>query len=292
MNILFDYHINFLSDSENRTKLPFSLFGMTQQGLSHESHSIGNQDAACIYVGKKLIIGAVSDGCTSGENLNGMSSNQIGAHIMSYLAVRTARKLILKKQISIDLVIEPFQQSMIHDLKRTVNSINPWKFEKMEILKNFFSATIIIFVITQESYILLSCGDGDAFVNAERIELTSSGGKYFANNLFDLKFDSSTGYLINQEYRIKCLQIGETKNLNNILISTDGFLDRDVEEDPSFRNFFFKEKGHNEKNGFVDRKREFRTNFLENISETKNGRLWPLDDATFISVKHINKINS
>jgi hypothetical protein len=292
MTILFDYHINFLSDSENRTKLPFSVFGMTQQGLSHESHSIGNQDAASIYVGKNLIIGAVSDGCTSGENLNGMSSNQIGAHIMSYLAVRTARKLILKKQIGIDLVVEPFQQSMIHDLKRTVNSINPWKFEKTEILKNFFSATIILFIITQNSYILLSCGDGDAFVNAERIELTSSGGKYFTNNLFDLKFDSSAGYLINPEFQIKCLQKGETKNLNNILISTDGFLDSDVEEDSSFRNFFFSGKVHHEKNGFVDRKTEFRTNFLENISETKNGRLWPLDDATFISIQRINKLNS
>jgi len=292
MTILFDYHINFISDSENRTKLPFSVFGMTQQGLSHESHSIGNQDAACIYVGRNLIIGAVSDGCTSGENLNGMSSNQVGAHIMSYLAVRTARKLILKKQISTEFLDEPFQQSMLHDLRRSVNSINPWKSEKTEILKNFFSATIILFVITQNNYIILSCGDGDAFVNDEKIELTSSGGRYFSNNLFDLKFDNSAGYLINPEYRIKCLQKGETKNLRNILISTDGFLDSDVEEDSSFKNFFFNRINNCEKNGFVDRKSEFRTKFLENISETKNGRLWPLDDATFISVQRINKINS
>src|SRR5436189_4637882 len=105
MTILFDYHINFLSDTENGTKLPFSVFGLTQQGLSHESHSIGNQDAACVYVGKNLLVGAVADGCTSGKNLDGMSSNQVGAHIISYLAVRTARKLIFKKHTPVDEIL-------------------------------------------------------------------------------------------------------------------------------------------------------------------------------------------
>jgi hypothetical protein len=292
MTILFDYHINFLSDSENRTKLPFSVFGMTQQGLSHESHSIGNQDAGCVYVGRNLIVGAVADGCTSGKNLNGMSSNQVGAHIMSYLAVRAARKLILKKHISIESFVSPFQQSLINDLRRTVNSLNPWKFEREEIIKNFFSATIILFIITQNDYILLSCGDGDAFVNAERKELTSAGGKYFANNLKDLKFDSENGYLLDPAYQIKCLNKGVTESLNNLLISTDGFIDSDVEEDNSFKNFFFGENNHIEKSGFADRKFEFRKNVLESISETKNGRLYPLDDATFISLKRINQLNS
>jgi len=292
MTILFDYHINFLSDSENRTRLPFSVFGMTQQGLSHENHSIGNQDAGCVYVGKNLIIGAVSDGCTSGKNLNGMSSNQVGAHITSYLAVRAARKLILKKHIRIEKFISPFQQTLLNDLRKTVNSLNPWKFERDEILKNFFSATIILFIVTQEDFIVLSCGDGDVFINGERKELTSSGGKYFASNLYNLEFDSEHGYLINPSYQIQCLQKGATKSLNNLLISTDGFIDGDVEEDISFNKFFFKQNYEYERNGFVDRKAEFRTNVLESISETKNGRLYPLDDATFISLQRTNQLNS
>ena len=292
MTILFDYHINFLSDTENRTKLPFSVFGMTQQGLSHESHSIGNQDAGCVYVGKNLIVGAVADGCTSGKNLNGMSSNQVGAHIMSYLAVRAARKLILKKHITTDKFVSPFQQTLLNDLRRTVNSLNPWKFEREEVLKNFFSATIILFIVTQNDYILLFCGDGDAFINGQKRELTSSGGKYFANNLHDLKFDSDNGYLINPNFQIHCLHSGATSSLNNILISTDGFIDTDIEEDAAFNSFFFTERVKGEKTGFVDRMKDFRTNVLESISETKNGRLYPLDDATFISLQRINQINS
>lgn len=292
MTILFDYHINFLSDSENKTKLPFSVFGLTQQGLSHESHSIGNQDAGCVYVGRNLIIGAVADGCTSGNNLNGMSSNQVGAHIMSYLAVRAARKLILKKHIRTENFASPFQQTLLSDLRKTVNALNPWKFEREEILKNFFSATVILFVITPNDYILLSCGDGDAYVNGEKIELTNAGGKYFANNLHDLKFDSEKGYLINPSYQIQTLKTGATSSLNNIFISTDGFIDNDVEADSTFRNFFFDETTASDKTGFVDRKSAFRRNVIESISEAKNGRLYPLDDATFISIQRAYQLNS
>ncbi len=291
MAILFDYHINFLSDSENRTKLPFSVFGLTQQGLSHESHSIGNQDAGCIYIGKNLLVGAVADGCTSGKNLNGMSSNQVGAHIISYLAVRTARKLILKKHTAIGELLNPFQQSLINDLRKSLNALHPWKFERIEILKNFFSSTIILFIITQTDYIVLACGDGDIYINAGKKELTSSGGKYFANNLHDLKFNSDSGYSINPAYQVNCIQRGETKDLDNLLISTDGFVDSDIEEGNSFSHFFFNPENKDSKSGFVDRKSEFRTNFLNRVTETKNGRLWPLDDATFISIKRINSIN-
>lgn len=291
MTILFDYHINFLSDSDNITKLQYSVFSMTQQGLSHQSCSIGNQDAGCIYLGKNLIVGAVADGCTSGKNLDGMSSNQVGAHITSYLSVRAARKLILKNQIDVENLLNPFQQSLIKDLKRTLNSLNPWKYEKEEILKNFFSSTLIIFIITQNKYIVLSCGDGVAFINGEKKELSSSGGKYFANNLFGLKFNPDIGYLINPSFQFNCIQMGATSDLTNLLIATDGFIDNDVEEDISFKQFFFNKK-NNLKAGFVDRKVEFRTNFLESITESKNGRMWPLDDATFISIIRNNQINS
>ncbi len=235
MTILFDYHINFLSDSDNRTKLQYSVFGMTQQGLSHQSYSIGNQDAGCIYVGKNLIVGAVADGCTSGKNLNGMSSNQVGAHITSYLSVRILRKLILKNQIEVEYLLNPFQQSLIRGLKRTLNSLNPWKYEKEEIIKNFFSSTLIVFVITQNKYIVLSCGYGVVFINGEKKELTSSGGKYFANNLFGLKFNLDDGYLIKPSLQFKCIQIGAISNLTNLLIATDGFIDNDVEEDNGFK---------------------------------------------------------
>ncbi|MCZ7603057.1 MAG: protein phosphatase 2C domain-containing protein [Melioribacteraceae bacterium] len=290
MQMLFEYNVSYFSDSNNHTKLPFSIFGMTQQGLSHRGQNIGNQDAACIYIGKNAIIGAIADGCTSGKNLNGMSSNQVGANIISYLSVRVARKLLLKNNIPFESFIPPFQQTLIDHLKRALNALGPWKQEKREIINNFFSATIITLIITKERYLVLYCGDGNAFINGEGKDLKQQGGKYFASNLFDLIYTKS-GYSINPNYQIRCLQKGNTKILNSILISTDGFIDSDVVTANHFSNFFFSPNGTIIKNGFVDRKKEFRINLLEEISAIKNGRVWPTDDATFISLNRVNQFS-
>jgi hypothetical protein len=288
--MLFEYNINYLSDSNNQTILPFSIFGMTQQGLSHKGQNIGNQDAACIYIGKNAIIGAVADGCSSGKNINGMSSNQVGANIISYLAVRVARKLLLKNNISFDNIIPPFQQTLIGHFKKTLNALRPWKQERSDIIANLLSATIITLIITKERYLILYCGDGNAFINGEGKDLKHQGGRYFANNLFDLIYTKS-GYLINPDYEIRCLQKGDTKNLNSILISTDGFIDNDIVAAKHFPNFFFSPNGTITKNGFVDRRKEFRINLLDEISAIKNGRMWPTDDATFISLNRVNQFS-
>lgn len=285
MPILFDYHINYLSDTNNQTKLPFSVFAMTQQGLLHQSQSIGNQDAACVYVGKNVMMGAVADGCTSGANLNGKSSNQVGAHLMSYLAVRVARKLIQKNHIPLEDFIPPFQQALIGHFKKIMNAINPWKNERNEIIKNLFASTLITFIITQDQFLILNCGDGDIFINEEKQRLQHQSGRYFANNLIDLKFNQDTGYSINPDFQINCLKIGNSIDLNNLLIATDGLIDDDITDTPGFNHFFFHPSKIVMKPGFTDRKTEFRKNLLDEIATSKNGRLWPLDDATFISLK-------
>ncbi|MBX3008045.1 MAG: protein phosphatase 2C domain-containing protein [Melioribacteraceae bacterium] len=288
MQILFDYSVNYLSDSNHQTKLPFSIFGMTQQGLSHKGQNIGNQDAACIFVGQNAIIGAIADGCTSGKNLNGKSSNQVGANIISYLAVSIARKLLMKNHISFDNFMSPFQQYLIDHLKKSLNALHPWKQEKNEVISNYFSATIITIVITKKKYLILYSGDGNVFINGEKKELKHQSGKYFTNNLFDLKYTKS-GYIINPDYQIRCLQKGNSNHLNSILISTDGFIDDDVVAAENFPNFFFNPNGIINKNGFIDRRKDFRINLLEEITTSKNGRMWPADDATFISLNRINK---
>jgi len=285
MSLLFDYHINFLSDTNNKTEVPFSVFAMTQQGLSHQSQSLGNQDAVCVYVGKNVIIGAVADGCTSGNNLNGKSSNQVGAHLMSYLSVRVARKLILKNHLSLEEIVIPFQQSLISHLKKTLNALSPWKNERTEIIRNFFASTLIILVVTKEQYIIFYCGDGDVFINAEKKHLHNQSGKYFANNLVDLKFNHQSGYFINPEFQFNCLQKGNSLELNNLIVATDGFIDSDVTETPEFNRFFFQQNGTKSNNGFIDKRTDFRRNLLESISAAKNGKIWPADDATFISLK-------
>ncbi len=287
MAFLFDYHINYFSDSENKTNIPFSVFGMSQQGLSHVGSSIGNQDAGNIYVGRNIIIGAVADGCSSGNNLNGKSSNQVGANITSYLTVRLVRKLLLKNHHPFSSIINELEKSLVHHYKKVLNAINPWKFEKNRVITNFLASTFILFIVTQDEYIVLSCGDGDVFINGDYKNLAQAGGEYFSNNLIHenvVVFGSQSSPL---NIEIHCIEHGQTKDLQSIFISTDGFLDRDIKESLDFSEFFFQVDQNILKAGVNDLKADFRKNLLDKILEEKDGRLWPLDDATFISLKRI-----
>ena len=288
--MVFDYHINYYSDSENRTNLPFGVFGMSQQGFSHIGNSIGNQDAGTVYLGRNIIIGSVADGCTSGNNLNGKSSNQVGASIISYLTVRLARKLILKKQISLDQLHRAMEKSLMSQVRKISSELNPWKFERNRIITNFLTSTFILFVVTAEEYLVLNCGDGNAFVNGNSINLGGFSGLYFSANL--IKEDSN--YFDNMKSGLKapinCLAQGNTKDLQSLLIATDGFIDSDLLSLTDFSEFFFQPfSDFKYKSGINDLKFHFRNTVVSGALEVKQNRLWPLDDATFISIKRVNQ---
>ena len=287
MAMLFDYHINYLSDSNNRTNLPFSLFGLTQQGISHEASSIGNQDAGSVFLGKNIIVGVVSDGCTTGTNLNGKSSNQIGANITSYLVCRVIRKLLIKNKRPLDGLEREIEIALFGHYKKIINSINPWKFERDSLINNFFTSTFIAVVIYKDEYALFHCGDGNVIINNINYLLESNSGDYFSNNLL---LNQTPKKDVKIEVKIRKLVHEKTKNLNSIFISTDGFIDdNDIEIDEHFSNFLKGSADFPKSNGFVDFKSGFRAKVIDSIVRQKQGRIWPYDDATFIYFKKINQ---
>ena len=290
MEHLFEYQINYYSDSKNNTILPYSLFGLTQQGQAHQSMSIGNQDAGSIYIGKKIIIGVVADGCTSGFNLNGKSSNQVGAQLGSYLTVRILRKLILKKHtpLSKELLLS-FEQELLINYKKLLNTLNPWQNEKDFVVKNLFLTTLTFFIVTDKEYLIANCGDSDIIINGLYKNLTSDGGKYFASNLKYSQRLENGKLSLEPNLRFNQIDQGYTSDLNNIFISTDGFLDSDIISCSAFQDFFINDSINENTLGFIDRKTEFRREFLGQVQEMKDGRIWPYDDATFISLRRIFK---
>lgn len=281
-DLLFEYQVNYLSESKNHTELPFSVFSMTQQGLDHKNNSLGNQDAACIYINKALMIGAVADGCTGGWNLDGKSSNQVGAQIGSFLTVRIIRKLLLKNHLPLNELLAPFEKQLIREFKKILNALKPWKSEKEIIVHNFLSSSILFFIITDSKYLVAHCGDGSFMINDVCKDLGDSSGYYFASlmnrHVYQINYEGDTSLFF------KIADIGNTSDLKSMFISTDGFLDNDIREHSRFRDFFCG-CDHDGNNGFVDKKKIFRTKFIPEIMTMKNGRVWPQDDATFISVK-------
>ncbi len=286
MALLFDYHINYLSDSKNKTSLPFSLFGLTQQGISHQTASIGNQDAGSVFLGKNIIIGVVADGCTSGTNLNGKSSNQIGANITSYLVCRIVRKLLIKNKKPLKDLEQQIEIALLNHYKKILYAISPWKIERTGLINNFFTSTFIAVVIYKDEYALFHCGDGNAIVNNKNSQLESSSGEYFSNNLL---LDSNRKKEVNLKIKIKKLVHEKTTDLNSIFISTDGFIDdNDVELDDQFNMFLKGSSDFPNTSGFVDFKRGFRANVVSSIVQRKENRIWPIDDATFLYFKKLN----
>jgi len=287
MAILFDYHINFLSDSGNETELPFNVFGLTQQGVSHFAGSIGNQDAGSVFVGKRIIIGVVADGCTSGTNVDGKSSNQVGANITSYLVCRIIRKLLIKKGCTLDELSDSIERELHNHYRKILNAINPWQFERNKLINNLFTSTFIAFVVYKDKYAVYNCGDGNLYINGKEISLKYESGRYFSNNLinFPKLIDETDDISKNAYVKVNCLAYSEIDYLNTLLICTDGFIDTDVSNNKSFSDFFFADDNNkSSKKGFVDQKTRFR-NVATSILEEKEGRIWPFDDATFISLK-------
>lgn len=279
----FEYNVDFLTDSDNSTGLSFSVFGMSQEGLMHKESSIGNQDSASIYIGKRLLVGTIADGCTSGTNLNGHSFNQVGAYFLSFLGVRIARRIVLKNKVSLAGFPLEFERLINYRLARTINAVHPWKFERKQFLNNLMSSTLTVFVITEKYYVILNCGDGDVFINGNRMTVTSSSGKYLSNNFVEFNSGDEEALV-----SMKIVGSGNTKNLDSLLIATDGLLDTDVLETPEFGSFFFDSKIVGLKNGFQDRRREFQKRVVKEVLKKKEGRDWPTDDATFISVIRTN----
>jgi hypothetical protein len=291
MAVLFDYQINYYSDSKNETIIPFTVFALTQQGLEHQHLNIGNQDSGSLYVGRKYIIGAVADGCTGGVNINKKSVNQVGAFISSYLAIRICRKLLVKRRMKLDeYFLTVFEQEFLLNYKRLLNSLNPWQIEKELVIRNFLLSTLTFFVVTDDDYLVAHCGDGDVIINNIPKSLNGQGGNYFALNLWDTKRNESGNYSINPKYCFHLIEKNKTTALKNIFISTDGFLDAEITETPLFNKFFFNEFTQNNSNCFKDRRTEFRRDFLTPLLQLKRNEIWPHDDATFISLTRYNKI--
>jgi hypothetical protein len=281
-DFLFDYQVYCNSDSNFETDVPFSVFALSQQGSDHQARSLGNQDACSVYIGKSAIVGAVADGCSTGQNLNGLSYNQVGAHLGSYLATRIVRKLVLKHQLAPQEIKPKFEAELLKAYKRMLRVFSPWKSEKTDVLLNFFSSTIIFFVLTKDSYAVYRVGDGDVYLNGELKEGDHTG--YFTNALIEPKLLGNNDLHINPQYSLESVGEGEISNLESLFICSDGFSRQMIAGNKRLQRFFF--ESHQSKSGFWDRRSEFRRELQEVLKDQSHDN-WPTDDATFISVTQV-----
>ena len=269
-----------LKNTETETKLPFSIGGVSRQGFEHIRCGISNQDAINFKVDDNFIVAVLCDGCTSHDEsfITDYSSNEVGSKLMAELIANFCFEDIKPRKNRIK--IEPFLRRLnteIHQrLKRLMKFFLVKGEHQLPFLFNMMPSTVIITVIREKDYFVFHCGDGIVGVNEKTYDLNSDSGAYLTN-AFDPDFIPNTPLL-------KLVTSGNTQDLNQIYMATDGFNHSDILKSKFFESVYGKQDYP--LTGFIDLIPEFHLEIIEPYYQAnQNIRQWPIDDASLIMLR-------
>jgi serine/threonine protein phosphatase PrpC len=303
---------HIINHQKGTTQLPFSVAGLTQQGVVHMDDNINNQDSIGILTEENFIAGIVCDGCTGthAELKRSSSNNEVGAKLIAYLSMKILKKILSENVLSSESVISEFTKRIIDSVNSIVNLFCEDEKEKELFIADFLTTTVIGFFVNQNKYVIFHSGDGIIVLNGDIDFLTDDSGSYFVSSLLEsnknkiVKMSVEDGETNEQEIRgkekyetgqkFKVFAEGETDKLTSLFLATDGFYDFIDNYTELFLNFInipdrLKLEGFNPH--FV---REFRKKFVWNKKIKEHIELKNLfnDDASFIFLKRMKDDNA
>jgi len=269
-----DFNSKFVTLYDNGTTLPFTAGGVTQDGENKGRGARNNQDAACLLINNGMIIAVVCDGCggASPYGLNRYSFNETGAQLLAAISLEETRKLI-EAGANADTIVERLEISLTDKLEKLLELLGGGR---ERYLLEMLCATILVGVVTNDYWCLLHCGDGLIGYNGSVQDLGDYSGVYLANKLMDK----------NSQSLFHVAASGDTKDLLNILVASDGVLDLTGEggslvtmlNTPDNRAYPY---GYDGKMGFT---REFR----RRVGRKTAARGDSHDDRTLIMIRRVN----
>lgn len=285
---LFAHHFINFKKGCNHTELPFVLGGASQQGFVHRPDNINNQDAVSISIDNDIVAGIICDGCTSthDELQDPCSNNEVGSKLTSRIFITEIHKVTKEKDIeNSDLFIKELSENVLQRLQQLVTTFCDEIDDKDLFIWDFLMTTIIGFVVTKDKYIIFSSGDGIIGINDD-IKILEDTGIYFGEKLLHMCCPGK--YSMNNNCDLKIIDSGETANINNIFLATDGFC-RLVENNQDVILNFINKNPEATTNGFYNIIQEFRQNILSNdeIKYDTAVRAWPQDDASFLLLRKV-----
>ncbi|OQX24000.1 MAG: hypothetical protein BWK80_23110 [Desulfobacteraceae bacterium IS3] len=269
------------------TQLPFSVAGLTQQGVVHMDDNINNQDAIGILTEENFIAGIVCDGCTGthAELKRGSSNNEVGAKLITYLSMKLLKKIVSEGELSGEAVINEFSKRIVDSINSIVKLFCEDEKEKELFIADFLTATIVGFFVNQNKYVIFHSGDGIIILNEDIYSLNDDSGSYFVSSVLGKNGDDKI---------FKVFAEGETDKLTSLFLATDGFSDFMDNYREVFLKFVntpvhLKRKGFNP--NFV---RDFRKQVVwdRQIKERIELKNWFKDDSSFIFLKRIKDDNA
>lgn len=194
-------------------------YGATVPGHKHIKELRNNQDGYSIMRSDDLIIGVITDGCTTSKKY---SNNEVGAKLFPSLITKVIADRIADNEESI--ITERFWHLVSQDVLTKIGTIAdmlPGK--KSDIIKDYLLFTIVGFAVYENKVILFNCGDGVYGVNNNLQIIKPSSTElqpYLAYQLTSL----DDTYLLTY-CKIKILKIVELEELQSLIIATDGLVD-------------------------------------------------------------------
>lgn len=222
----FDYRMTHSSLSGNGEMFPFAATTAAARNPRYDKENRNNQDAVGVCIAPGVIAGIVCDGCGSTHptiEQHSVSSNEVGAKLACSLMLHEVERAFARKKIfSAPELVERFSRSLQSSFKTTVKAFCGRDESKAEkFIFDFLMTTVVGFIVTKEQFVVFHSGDGVIAVNGEFDVLDREAGSYFGNDLLSVCCPSgfpkpATGSAL------KVYASGEAKNLQSILVATDG----------------------------------------------------------------------
>lgn len=222
----FDYRMTHSAMSRNGEAFPFATTTAAARNPRYDKENRNNQDAVGVCIAPGFVAGVVCDGCGSTHptiEQHSVSSNEVGAKLACSLILHEVeRAFARKKTFSAPELVERFSRSLQRSFKTTVRAFcgrDELKAEKF--IFDFLMTTVVGFIVTREQFVVFHSGDGVIAVDGEFKVLDCEAGSYFSNDL--LSICCPTGFpKAATGSPLKVYASGEAKNLQSILVATDG----------------------------------------------------------------------
>ncbi|MDD2899048.1 MAG: protein phosphatase 2C domain-containing protein [Desulfuromonadaceae bacterium] len=222
---MHNFKSRFVLLNADSTTLPFTIGSVTQHGF-HEP--IGNnQDAVGLGIYESNIIAVVCDGCAgaSPHGLNNVSFNECGSQLLTILATQAIQRLLslgftpgtdMIAKLELDLKEKYFQLVSL--------LVGKDSFLREHVLFELLMSTIVGAVIGPERWCVFHGGDGVVIVNGKYHDINGSppdghSGEYLANSILLKERGNQPDNVLH------ILNEGDSSNLNNLLLGSDGMLD-------------------------------------------------------------------
>jgi serine/threonine protein phosphatase PrpC len=194
----------------------WTLNSATIIGRDHELSKKNRQDFVSSYCSDDVAIGVVCDGCGESK-FSEVGASLIGTFVLNYFKLYTKHKIPVDIKTSLESSFSDFMFSLQRSLLFFL--VDQSTQERVDFIREFMLSTCLFCVFIDNKVILGHCGDGIIICNDEVTVINQAGSPHY------IAYQSVPKEILDKnptELKFFQIEILDQKNLNKIIIGTDG----------------------------------------------------------------------